>query len=378
MDITTDSSQEAWHRLDDPGSYEWWYFDAEDERQGISLVFIWFSGFPFSPFYMRHYDQWRARRREESPLPAHYAGFSFQLYEHGREVVNYIREGRDAEFGCGPSGLGVRFEENRFEYDESTDQFRLTVDFDFPARGKRVQGSFIFRPRHRYDYQRRHDCSGGGAHRHQWLLSVPKAEVDGSLLINGYPHGGCSSMRVSGQGYHDHNLGTMPMHEYYDRWYWGRVLAGRFDLVYYVVYFRDRGCSPLAVTLLNDNKTGRQQVFDQLSFREERMSRGVFAPFHGRLLHFEADGFSMEVGHRQVLDSGPFYLRYASSFTLSVDGEEFGDAGGISEFLNPAALHSPIMRFFTASRVWRDGERTSMYRYYNFFKHQFDCLYRKK
>ena len=378
MDITTDSSQEVWHSLDDPGSYEWWYFDAEDEHQGLSLVFIWFDGFPFSPYYMRHYDQWRARWRKESPRPGHYAGFSFQLYLHGREVVNFIREGNDAEFVSGPSGVSVRFENNRFDYDASNDQFLLSVDFTFPARWKRVRGTFTFRPRHRFDYRRRHDCLGNGAHRHQWFLSVPKAEVDGELRIDGHPPGSSSSFRFSGRGYHDHNLGNVPMHEYYDRWYWGRVLAGRYDIIYYVVYFRDRSCAPLALTLVNDNETGRQQIFDQLSFREERRRRGVFAPLHGRMLKFEADGFSMQVGHQQVLDSGPFYLRFASEFSLRVNGADVHGAAGISEFLNPAALSSPIMRFFTASRVWRDGEHSVMYRYYNFFRHQYDWLNRKK
>jgi carotenoid 1,2-hydratase len=54
MNITTDPLQEAWHRLDAPGSYEWWYFDAEDEERGISVVFIWFAGFAFSPYYLSH------------------------------------------------------------------------------------------------------------------------------------------------------------------------------------------------------------------------------------------------------------------------------------------------------------------------------------
>ncbi len=377
MDITTDSTQELWHGLADPGSYEWWYFDAEDPGQGLSAVFIWFDGFPFSPFYMRSYDRWRAGRNGTPPRPGHHAGFSFQLYRHGREVVNFIREGLDAEFTSDPSGVGVRFENNRFCYDPLTDLFRLTVDFDFPARKKRVKGSFTFRPRHRYDYRRSHDCPGEEVSRHQWFLSVPKAEVEGELSLDGFPEGGSSAFRFGGMGYHDHNLGTVPMHEYYDRWYWGRVLAGRYDLVYYVVYFRNQAVPPLAVTLLTDSETGRQQRFDRITFSEERLTRGVFAPFHGRRLRFSAEGLEMVVGHRQVLDSGPFYLRFASEFSLALNGSPLHRLSGISEFLNPAALRSPVMRFFTSSRVWRDDEMATMYPYYNFFKRQYDWLNRK-
>lgn len=378
MDITTDPAHEVWHRLDDPGSYEWWYFDAEDQRQGLSLVFIWFDGFPFSPFYMRHYDQWRASRRKDPPTPGQYVGFSFQLYQHGREVVNFIREGGEAEFVFTSAGMEARFENNRFEYDASDDCFRLAVDFTFPARAKRVQGTFTLRPRYRYDYRRRHDGPRALEHRHQWFLSVPKGEVEGELFIEGHPPGSRSRFSFSGRGYHDHNLGTVPMHEYYDKWYWGRVFSERFDLVYYVVYFRNRGGSPMAVVLLHDNETGRQRIFEQLSFREERLSKGLFAPLHGRVLHLAADGFNITVAHRRVLDAGPFYLRFASGFSLELDGEAIDGAEGISEFLNPAALRSAFMRFFTASRVWRDGESSVMYRYYNFFKRQIHWLNRKK
>jgi carotenoid 1,2-hydratase len=378
MNITTDSAQEVWHNLDVPGSYEWWYFDAEDKLQGISIVFVWFAGFAFSPFYQRHYDDWRSRVRPDSPRPEHYACFSFQLYQDGREVVNFIREGHDGEFGFDSSAIGARFEKNSFVYDRSKDEYRLTVDFAFPARKKHVHGSFTFRPRHRYDYHRENGCTMGNGHRHQWLLSVPKADVDGELHVDDTSSGKHLCMNISGNGYHDHNLGTVPMHEYFNRWYWGRAFSGRFDLVYYIIHFHGKGCEPLAIAMLNDNETGRQRVLEKIRFREEEFRRGLFAPLHGRKLHIEEGSVSIEVNHRKLLDTGPFYLRYESGISLTVDGERFESVGGISEFLDPGALHSPLMRFFTSSRIWRDGEPSVMYSGYNFFRHQFDWLNRKK
>jgi carotenoid 1,2-hydratase len=378
MNITTDSAQEVWHKLDDPGSYEWWYFDAEDKVQGISVVFVWFAGFAFSPFYHRHYDDWRSRVRPDSPRPDQYAGFSFQLYEHGREVVNYIREGHDGAFGIDSSGIGARFENNSFVYDRSNDAYLLTVDFAFPARRKRVRGSFTFRPRHRYDYHRDNGCTPGNGHRHQWLLSVPKADVEGELVVDGMSSGHHTGMKMTGNGYHDHNLGTVPLHEYFSRWYWGRAFSGRFDLVYYIIHFHSKECAPLAIAMLNDNETGRQQVLENVRFREDGFRRGLFAPLHSRDLHIEEGSVSIDVSHRQALDTGPFYLRYVSNISLAVDGERFDGLGGISEFLDPGALHSPFMRIFTASRISRDGESSVMSRGYNFFRNQFDWLNRKK
>lgn len=378
MNITTDSSQEAWHRLDDPGSYEWWYFDAGDEASGISIVLIWFAGFPFSPHYMRHYQEWRSGSRADLPHPEHYAGFSFQLYEHGREVVNFIKEGPSPLFESSFPSPGARFEENLFSYDPLADRYLLTVDFAFPARRRKVRASFEFIPRIRYDYRRNNDCRPGREHNHQWLLLAPRADVEGSVSIDSTDGKGDRRIEFRGTGYHDHNLGSMPMHEYVSRWYWGRAFSERFDIIYYVIFFRSASCFPLAVLMLNDHADGSQTVIDDASFSESRFARGVFAPLHGRRIRMQGGAVRLDVVHQESLDAGPFYLRYASKMALEVDGRRIEGLHGISEFLDPAALQSRVMRFFTGSRIWREGSESAMYRYYNFFKYQFDWLNRKK
>jgi carotenoid 1,2-hydratase len=377
MNITTDSVQEVWHNLDDPGSYEWWYFDAEDEAQGLSIVFIWFAGFAFSPYYISHYEEWKSRVRQDRPHPGNYAGFSCQLYENGQEILNFIKEGRDGLFDSVFPDIGARFEGNSFSYDRSQDLYRLTVDFDFPARHKRVRGTFSFRPRHRFDFRYDNDGNAVSGHRLQWLLSVPKADVEGEIVIEGLPTGARRDIRFGGSGYHDHNLGTLPMYESIDRWYWGRAFSDRYDLVYYVIFLRGGNSIPLSVMMLNDNESGLQTVLEDVSFSEEHFTRGMFSPSHGKTLRLQNGRFSVEVRHQDVLDAGPFYLRYASRLSVNVDGKQLQDVRGISEFLNPEALQSRVMRFFTASRIWRNGESSVMYNGYNFFKHQIDWLNRK-
>ena len=379
MNITTDSTQEVWHRLEEPGSYEWWYFDAEDKSAGISIVVIWFAGFAFSPYYMRHYADWRSLLRSDSPHPAEYAGFSFQLYENGREILNFIREGPDGLFEYDPEGIGARFEQNSFRYDPQKDEYHLTIDFTYPARDKRVKGELLFRPRYRYDYCRNNDCFPGREHRHQWLLCVPKADIEGHLDVDTLRGSEAPrSISLHGEGYHDHNLGTVPMHEYIDRWYWGRVFSGRFDLVYYVIFFHSSACKPLAVMMLNDNESGRQLVMDRARFSEENFSQSLFTPTHARSLTLEQDLVKVEVSHGEMLDAGPFYIRFNSRYCLNVDGQKVDGVQGISEFLDPEALQSRFMRFFTGCRIWRDGSPSFMYTSYNFFRHQIDWLNWKK
>jgi carotenoid 1,2-hydratase len=275
----------------------------------------------------------------------------------------------------------VRFEGNRFVYDPLRDEYRLSIDFSFPARDCSVHASFSFRPQHRFDYRLDTAVHDGVDFRHQWVLSVPKAGVLGVLDLRSLASGKREVLQFRGRGYHDHNLGIVPMYESIDRWYWGRIFSERYDMIYYVVFLRGRVSKPQAVMLVHDHQSGRQSVFDGVSVSEDGFMRGLFAPLHASRLRLQSGPVSIEVTHRRALDAGPFYLRYTSDVTVDVAGERFERIGGISEFLNPAPLNSKLMQFFTASRVWRAGKQSVMYTLYNYFKHRFawfDRINRKK
>ncbi|MEI8032794.1 MAG: carotenoid 1,2-hydratase [Chlorobiaceae bacterium] len=377
MNITTELIQEVWHDMRDPGAYEWWYFDAEDPSSGLSFVLIWFSGFPFSPYYTDHYERWRsngANTDSSAPLPSDYSSFSFQLYENGIETINFIKEGRNGLFESSRSQIGVRFEKNSFTHDALRDEYRLEVDFTFPARQKEVKAEIVFASKRRISFEKKDGNNCGEVPLHQWLLSVPKADVTGKIRIRDTRSGELQQIPVKATGYHDHNLGMRPMQEYVSRWYWGRAFSGPFDLIYYVIFFRNNRYKPLTLLLLHDNTTDSHRVLDSVSFSEKSYSRGLFAPLHSRELGLHAEDVSLCIRHDRVLDSGPFYLRFSSAISLNVDNRTFDGIRGISEFLNPNRLQSAFLRLFTRSRVWRDGEPSVMYRSYNSVKHTFDWI----
>jgi len=378
MNITTEPRQEIWHDMQDPGAYEWWYFDAEDKQSGISVVLIWFAGFPFSPYYMQRYDEWKRRGAAAFPHSSDYAGFSFQLYEQGRETLNFIREGGKSLFSGNREEIGLCFENCRFSFDAIKDEYRLSVDFSFPARSRRVNADLLFRVSRRISYSKRDGNNAGMDACHQWLLSVPRADVEGYIDIAGENGGGSRRITLRALGYHDHNLGTMPMQEYISRWYWGRAFSERYDILYYLIFFRNRSYKPVSFLMLHDNAAGTVSVADSLQFSERDFSTGVFSPLHGRTLELHAERVSVRISQKKVLDAGPFYLRFASNLSLRIDGHDLVGISGISEFLNPVRLQSRFMRFFTRSRIWRDGQQSFMYDYYNFFKGCSDWFKRKK
>lgn len=372
MYIITDARQEVWHGLQEPGAYEWWYFDAEDVENDLSLVVIWFAGFPFSPYYMQSYDHWKRHRASPGPLPENYAGFSFQLYEKKRETLNFIREGGSGLFESSSGDIGVRFENNRFVYNPLRDDYRLSIDFVFPSRNRRVRAELTFRVIRRASYEKQ-DTNGLGLQaRHQWLLSVPRAEVCGYVDIAAEDGGGRRRIVLNAHGYHDHNMGTMAMQEYIDRWYWGRALSDRYDMVYYMIFFRNTEYKPVTFLMLHDNLAGTFLFMDTLQFKERDFSAGFFVPFHGRRLELSGEGASATILQKQILDAGPFYLRFASSVSIRIDGEQPIGISGIAEFLNPVRLCSRFMRFFIRSRISRDGQSSFMYDWYNFFKRSAD------
>jgi len=372
MNITTDSDQEIWHQMHQPGAYEWWYFDAEDQASGISVVIIWFSGFPFSPYYTSHYEQWKRGITVTPPSPSNYSAFSFQLCEHGREIVNFIREGELNLFESSGSDIGVRFEKNRFTYNALRDEYSLEIDFSFPARHKTVKASLLFNALRRISYEKKDANNDGKVPRHQWLLSVPKATVEGLIEIIEQPHGSVRTIPFRGNGYHDHNLGAVPMQEYVARWYWGRAFSDQIDLVYYIVFFKNSSYPPLTLLLLQEKNGEVVTLLDTMRFQEKRFRRGLFAPLHSRELELQHEGITLNIHHRQILDAGPFYLRFSSDIVLQRDGEKLKTIRGISEFLNPSRLQSRFMRIFIRSRIWRDGEESLMYKTYNGFKSALD------
>lgn len=367
MNISTDASQDCWHDLREPGSYEWWYFDAEDDTQGISVVCIWFAGFAFSPYYMQHYLDWQQGRRQDPPFASDYSGFSFQLYDGKHETVNFIEEGPDGRFSDASSGISASFGQNSFHYDQEADAYLLQVEFDFPARRQRVSATIRFDGIERFGYERQDERNGAGAN-HQWLLTVPSARVTGSVIIHDTLKKQGRRITLNARGYHDHNLGAMPVHEYIDRWYWGRAYSQRHYLVYYLIYFREESCPPLGLCILHDSETGRYRVFDKLKATESGHAWGLFAPLHSRQLKFSEGDLRVDMQQRDVLDAGPFYLRFRAQVSLQTGSGLTDELRGISEFLKPGRQLSSVMRFFTKSRILRTGVSSFMYSGYNFFK----------
>lgn len=57
-----------------------------------------------------------------------------------------------------------------------------------------------------------------------WFIALPSAKVHGTLTYNGETH------KVHGEGYHDHNWGTVGFNQVLDRWFWTTGRFGNYTL----------------------------------------------------------------------------------------------------------------------------------------------------
>jgi predicted secreted hydrolase len=182
-----------------------------------------------------------------------------------------------------------------------------------------------------------------------WVVPAPKAAVEGTVRIGG------TELDARGTGYHDHNWGIGDMKRIIDRWYWGRIYAEDFTLLYAYVMttrkYNNARSTPLMlahgdrIILSTGDVTleSGETVFDRAGNRDYPSSVSLKVP--GSL------GLNLEV--RKVIDAHDFledvpvvrsraikplvnrllgrpgYFRFDSDYHLRVieDGQTYERAG---------------------------------------------------
>lgn len=366
MRISTSLQHDVWHDLKEAGSYEWWYFDAVDEKNDLSIVAIWFSGFPFSPYYIHRYNKWVAsgRNGKNFPNPLEHTAFSFNLYSKGTEVINFIKEGESSLFESSKENPYAKFEQNTFYYDAEKKSYVLEFDFQMPARRKQVKGKIVFSIS---TFDQTYDISeySYGETQHSWILVSPKANVEGEIVVYNGVKNKLQKFNFIGNGYHDHNYGTLPMNTDIEKWYWGRAHTNNIEIVYYIISYKNKQHEPFAFLMAIEND--KIVVLDNnFSLSEDGHKKNFFIPHYSQTVTLTNQDISFTVSHKQGLDIGPFYLRFKSNFSLKMPNGKNIEMNGISEFLDPGSIDSSFVRGLIKSKIWRQGNHSVMYSLYNF------------
>lgn len=183
-----------------PGTLEWWYFDAHlDDGSALVVVFMTKptdrSAGAIAPLL-----------KVQLTLP------SGEIIEaHQPFPAEALRASRDqCDVQLGPNW--VRGDLHRYELSSQSPDLsmRLTLTDIVPSSrigtGKTLIGD-------------KGDYLG-------WLIAVPRGTVEGAITLRG------QTRSVHGEGYHDHNWGTIPFEDYLREWYWGRAYLGNYTVIF--------------------------------------------------------------------------------------------------------------------------------------------------
>jgi carotenoid 1,2-hydratase len=325
MRILSDSSEDVRTPKPVPGSYEWWYFDAQSD-DGFSIVIIFYEGNPFSRRYIEAIESGEKARASDYPA------LSISVYRESEPVFYSFREMQPGEADFSPDEPRGRAEDSSFGLTVKNGMLVYTVKLrEKVSSGDEIDAELSFSsPDHKRILQ---EGSADENHAgHSWNLVQPKAIVTGNIRISGYTE---MYIPFSGTGYHDHNFGSEPMKDSFREWYWGRYHFAGSTLVYYIMNqnesWKQKGW------LIDDN--GAVTPATEIILRDKGLS--FFGLNSSRKIEVKSDSYSIHLQKSSMIDSGPFYQRFTGEAVLERDGK-LEKAAGISEYIYPSRIYSRI------------------------------------
>ncbi|HJV14232.1 MAG TPA: hypothetical protein VJ625_10100 [Propionibacteriaceae bacterium] len=204
----------------DPGTYEWWYFDAHLD-DGAKLVVVFAT------------KDFTVMDRPLAPT------IRIDLTLPDSSPVRKLVELDPETFSASTDTCDVRIGENVFSGDLHTYTIRahveevdvdVTLSSQVPA-WRPETGHWLF--------------GNSGEHLFAWLPSVPQGKVVATYSVAG------RHSTSTGVGYHDHNWGNAPMPKLMHHWYWARGAAGPFSVIAsYITTEKRYGYAALPVFML--------------------------------------------------------------------------------------------------------------------------------
>ena len=281
-----------------PGGYAWWYFDAVSDDGARALTAIFFIGSVFSPDYAARV------RRGERPRAEEHVAVNLALYERGRQRAWVMSEYGSAalgEVGAGGPRIGDSAIERRGD-----GALRITLrerSAPFLAAlagvGAPVVGTIDVEP---HAPPLSPVTLGGGPERHLWHVLVPRARVRARFSRPGFS--------FDGVGYHDVNAGDGRLEDAFANWSWARFHDADRTTIVYVTTERSGATQGVLVDARDDEPAAERSVTLLPEGERTRAPWGLTLP---RWFAVDDAGRARRVRARQLLETAPFYVRYAAS-----------------------------------------------------------------
>lgn len=313
------------------GAYEWWYFDAMSVCGNWGVVIIFYQGNPFSPHYIQAMEK-------KGSLPDEFPALSISVYHHDKtEYYAFLDFWKD-EFSWDEESRTLKIGKNNFSISENDKELTYYIELDQAlVSGHSIKAKLIFESK--FISNNVFKTSFNNDVNHQWDLSQPVATVGGSMLISA--KAGKIEMEFDGIGYHDHNVGMRPMKDDFKSWYWGRCHFKNHILIYYAL--NGHVDTQYEGWLLDRKSLKLVQKYDEFTFKKYK--RSLFGLTFASTIALFGPTSKIYINQNKLVDNGPFYQRFNSTFLLKHNGKVFR-AKGFTEYIVPSRIY--LKRFWPA------------------------------
>ncbi|MDZ7719516.1 MAG: hypothetical protein U5K72_11930 [Balneolaceae bacterium] len=321
MNIISNYSKDTKTEKKVPGSYEWWYFDAQSS-DGYKFVIIFYEGNPFSRRYIL------AQENDSSVVAEQYPAISISVYKDDKPIyysfteTNFQAAKFSSELPKGNVG------KNQFESSKNQTRLEYYIHLNQTlSNGDSIKANLIFSADQ--ESQPFYPSSEKHSENHEWNLVMPSSYVKGDIHLSGYYK---EDIEFKGLGYHDHNVGFEPMKESFKEWYWGRYHLENSTFVYYLMNKKDKWEKK---AWLIDK---RGEIVRCNDVRMSNHGLSIFGLRTARVIQAQSKGSELYVQLDETLDSGPFYQRFGGRLLMkSTEGVQ--ESRGISEYIKPERIY---------------------------------------
>lgn len=335
LDSTQDATHGDWLR-EQPGAYEWWYFDALSDDGVWALTCIWFLGNPFSPYY-----RLSSLGRRADPY-AHNALFCALYRNGGLHAYHFTQFAPEVVCADERRPATLRFGPNVLASTESG--YTLTLA-DENANRRTLTASLVFDAPPLIAQAPTDDADSDA---HFWLPVAPQCRVLAQIALREPQNSETETIQFRGHGYHDHNWGTLPFARDIHDWYWARAdLDDGSALIIYHVRYRH---APAVSHLLHFREGQLLSHDDSARVTLRRPRLNIFGATYATRLEV-CSGDRRATFHLDArLDSAPFYIRALCRVEGRL-GRAAVTGTGLGEYFRPRMLAWPLVASATKSRI---------------------------